>query len=92
MEEDSSQEGDKVRFRLADLPARPEGISSTAVSPPPPSGQASLPESSENLRVSPSIAVALKPSTTTSTNRSASSKDADHPASEPAIIVEPRQL
>jgi hypothetical protein len=65
MEEGSSQEGDIVRFRLADLPTRPEEISSTAVSPPTPSGQASLPEGSENLRASPSIAAALKPSTTT---------------------------
>ena len=91
MEEGSSQEAGIAQFRLAELPPRPDGISSTVVSPSPTSGQASLPEDSENLRVSPSIAAALIASTTTSTNRLASPKDAEHPAPEPAIIAEPCQ-
>ena len=91
MEEGSSQEAGITRLQLAELPPPPEGLLSTDVSPLLTSGHASHPEGSGDLRVSPSIAAELTSSTTTSTNRSASPKDAEHPATEPAISTEPRK-
>ena len=84
MEGNPSQGEEPLASRLPSLPRRPDEISPEPVSPLPHPGQAHPVEGSASLRVSPLTAVALSPSTTSSTNHHQTPADAERLASAPA--------